>query len=60
MTEGIPQAVHDRITEIELIGLIDACSRCECPPEMNCYCASNLEWGERKLAELRQRRANGQ
>jgi len=52
---AIPQEVHDRITEFELLRLIEACGQCECPPGFNCYCASNLDWAERKLEELRKR-----
>jgi hypothetical protein len=48
----ISKETHDALTRVELRALIDACERCECPPEMNCYCASNLEWAERKLAAM--------
>jgi hypothetical protein len=37
-------------TTEELKSLIDACERCECL--FDCYCASNIEWAERKLVEL--------
>jgi hypothetical protein len=50
----ISQETHDALTRVELRALIDACERCECPPP-SCYCASNLEWAERKLAELDKR-----
>jgi hypothetical protein len=52
---SIDQATHDAITEVELVALIDACGRCECPPEFACCCDKNLEWAERKLEQLRAR-----
>jgi hypothetical protein len=53
----ISQATHDAITEIELLGLIEACSNCDCPPGFPCYCARNLTWAEQKLEQLRSRKS---
>lgn len=47
---GISPKTHDAITRTELRALIAACEECEC--DFNCYCASNIQWAERKLAEL--------
>lgn len=47
----LTQEVHERLTEIELRSLIAGCDECECPQP--CYCGSNREWAEQKLAELK-------
>jgi hypothetical protein len=52
----ISRETHDALTEIELLGLIQSCSDCQCGHD--CYCASNLEWAEKKLEALRARRGS--
>jgi hypothetical protein len=42
--------------ERDLVAVVEAAGNCTCPPDFPCLCARNLEWAERKLEELRQRK----